>query len=100
MEALPKFLGIIAQGIQSNWWGIGCPSHCFSSGLPALVAAYCLGLASGLLLVAFFVLLHWLPPHLLSPPVSTAPVDPSARVRAYVHESAALGILQRRRRGG
>ena len=54
MDCVPKAIGIFASGVHSNWWGLGCPAHCFGSGLPALCAAFALGLLIGLIFGALF----------------------------------------------
>ena len=34
MDCVPKAIGIFASGVHSNWWGLGCPAHCFGSSCP------------------------------------------------------------------
>ena len=98
MEWVPKALGLITQGIHSNWWGIACPAHCFGSGLASLAAAFCLGLLLGLILGA--ILIAWFLEFLPRLPSTTASAagHPSARVRAYLHEPEAISRALRRRR--
>ena len=103
MEWAPKLLGFLVSGAHSNWWGIGCPAHCFGSGIPSLALAFLLGLCFGSLVtlaLGFWALGLLHPPHpaqaWVSPPPSVAPA--SDRLRAYLDEQSLLP-LQRRRRG-
>ena len=43
LELLRSLAGFIVQGSESNWWGLGCPSHCRGPGVGSLLAAYLLG---------------------------------------------------------
>ena len=36
---------ILGARAQSNWWGLGCPSHCSPSSLPFLTITFLLGLS-------------------------------------------------------
>ena len=33
MDWFPRFLGVLIHVSQSNWWGLGCPAHCFAAGV-------------------------------------------------------------------
>lgn len=101
MDWAPKVLRFILSGAQSHWWGLACPSHCFASGLPSLLAAYLLGLLSGLLLAVLLTLwgFGYLPAH---PPWTLASeasglVLPPERVKAYVNEQPLIALALRRR---
>ena len=84
-------LGLLQVGVQSNWWGLGCPSHCQGS---LLVIVLCL--ASGILLGVILTLgffreaLFAFPPREPQPIPQQAPPSPARpadlRLRAYLHE--------------
>ena len=46
LELLRALTAFVLQGSDSNWWGLGCPSHCRGPGIGSLVAAYLLGVLS------------------------------------------------------
>ena len=50
MEWVPSLFGLIVQGSQTNWWSVGCPAHCFGSGIPSFALAFGFGLTSGIIL--------------------------------------------------
>ena len=101
MDWVPKILGVLIQGSQSNWWGIGCPAHCFATGVPSLFLAFGFGLTSGIIIgiglclwVFGFGFTHPCP---AGSPSLAASRQPSDRVRAYLNESGPILQLRRRR---
>ena len=99
MDWIPKAIGFVVQGVNSNWWGIACPAHCFGVGLPSLLVATLLGLSLGF--IFGFLLCAWLagllpahPPHHPSEPGLGST---SSRLRAYLDEPSAI-VRSRRRR--
>lgn len=61
MDQVLRTLNFFVWGAQSNWWGLGCPSHCSSSSIPLLLLTFLLGLALGLLvwILGLFYLRFW-----------------------------------------
>ena len=53
LELLRALTSFVLQGSDSNWWGLGCPSHCRGPGLGSLLAAYLLGVLSILVWLLF-----------------------------------------------
>ena len=100
MEWAPKLIGVIASGVQSNWWGISCPSHCFASGLPSILASFSLGLLLGIFLSAIIGLWIFglLPPRPVRDPSPETPESSLDRLRGYLHEPAVTALQRRRRR--
>ena len=97
MEVASKLFGFVIQGVQTNWWGLSCPAHCFSAGIPALFCTFIFGLTSGLLLAALFFI--WTFGFVRATP-SEPPLAPSNsldRVRAYLNEPRQTSITRRRR---
>ncbi|CAE7778977.1 unnamed protein product [Symbiodinium sp. CCMP2592] len=43
LEPALQVIRLVAQGAQSNWFGIGCPSHCRGADLGLLLASFLLG---------------------------------------------------------
>lgn len=89
-SVLGSTLEFVRLGIATNWWGIGCPSHCGSSSFPLVVFALLFGLSTGILLglgLAFWI---------LALPSSVQPSSPEhptshlllrrSRLRAYLNE--------------
>ena len=62
LGALSTAVGFLKEGANSNWWGLGCPSHCSSPTFGFSVAVFFVGLLTGLLislaLVAYWLLLE------------------------------------------
>ena len=56
-------LSLLREGLQSNWWGIACPSHCQGTGLGLLVSIFFLGVCCGALFTlaagAYIYYIHW-----------------------------------------
>ena len=54
MSAIPgsvtNLLEFLRFGIVTNWWGLGCPSHCGAPSISSLGLAFSSGLGFGLLL--------------------------------------------------
>ncbi len=96
MDSFWGALRFLQLGVQSNWFGLACPSHCGSPSVGALLASYfggvltviVLGLAFGLRLVGFF----WLP---LAQSPEPQPAG-LARLARYLHEPS-NNTRQRRR---
>ena len=44
LDLLKSLLGLLQQGAETNWWGLGCPSHCRGPGLGSLCASFLLGI--------------------------------------------------------
>ena len=78
----------IITGSSSNWWGLGCPSHC-SGSLSVLALAFLSGSLSGVIFTLFLFRATLLTPSarqaVESPEV--VPARPrSLRLRPYLHE--------------
>ena len=43
LELFRNLAGLLIQGSESNWWGLGCPSHFRGPGIGGLLASYLLG---------------------------------------------------------
>ena len=76
MDLIPKALSFVVQGVNTNWWGIACPSHCFGVGLPGLAASLAVGLLAGFLLGLAFC--AWFC-GLLPLPARSVPTEVSSR---------------------
>ena len=50
---------LLQLGVSTNWFGLGCPSHCGSPAWPSLILAYLLGLFCGLAISAFLGTWIW-----------------------------------------
>ena len=57
MDWIPKALNLVISRVNTNWWGLSCPSHCFVSGEPSILAAFTCGFLSGILFG--IILLAW-----------------------------------------
>lgn len=78
-------LRFLQSGVQSNWWGFGCPLHCGHTTWGTLIAFYLAGLISGwisLILVALWIFGASI---LRGQPVVEPTVVPS-RLARYLHE--------------
>ena len=88
---IEQALGLLHLGISTNWWGLGCPSHCQGS---LLVVGLCW--ASGFLLGVVLTLVFFREALFAVPiRVPSSPPQPSSspptraadlRLRAYLHE--------------
>ena len=97
MDGAIKLLGFLGDGARTNWWGIGCASHCGAPSLPTLLLTFFAGTLFGLLLalgLGFKLGLFQLPS---SPPSSASSVPD--RLSAYLNEPAIHSIVRRRGRG-
>ena len=47
MGWLPRVFGMVVHGSPTNWWGVGCPAHCHTSGLPTVILPLALGFILG-----------------------------------------------------
>ena len=86
MDSFWGTLRFLQLGVQSNWFGLACPSHCGSPAVGSLLAAFLFGFLSCLVVVGAIGLrclgLPW--------PCFSPPVDPPshglARLSRYLHE--------------
>ena len=85
-------LGLLREGLQSNWWGLSCPSHCQSPGFGFLAVVYLLGCSSGALaVVCLGASYYWGfwglgPPAPLVARAEASSLRPrTARLRGYLH---------------
>ena len=98
-SSLGSLLELFRVGVATNWWGLGCPSHCGHSSFPALIFSFLAGLGLGLFLgvltllsLAFRFGILPVPPclssaHLSSSRPARAGAAPeSTRLRAYLNE--------------
>ena len=97
MSAIPASLGNLLEflrfGVVTNWWGLGCPSHCGTPSLSSFFLAFSSGLGFGLLLGLLLALFACFKIGLISGPFSLSPSWTSTRRRtgsdrlaAYVYE--------------
>ena len=102
MEGALRIISLVAEGAKSNWWGIGCPSHCGGLSLPLGLSLTLIGFLLGslctIILLIWLGLLHlWTssPPGLAT---SSEPRPVSSRLQAYLNESNRVSSLRRRER--
>ena len=73
LEPALQVLGLVAQGAQNNWFGIGCPAHCRGADLGLLLASFLFGLLTAsfawISLVFYFI-------YRPSGPTQSNPEDP------------------------
>ena len=81
---------LLQVGVSSNWWGLGCPSHCQGS-LLLLLLTLGFGVLLGVVFTVWFFrdsLLQGprreIPSYSPPPPTAKRPSD--LRLRAYLHE--------------
>ena len=92
-------LGLVLEGIKTNWWGLACPHHCTQPSVGLLGFCFLLGWISGL--ASTLVLVWWLSGFWCGPGSdivrgSSVRLASRARVLAsYLHEPT---LLQPRRR--
>ena len=82
LELATSLLSLVNQGSTSNWWGIGCPSHCRGPGLGSLLAAYLFGVLS---CIAIFALAYFRL-HLPAPSLEPVLTPARRRLSGYLHE--------------
>ena len=88
---IEQALRLVQSGVVSNWWGLGCPSHCQGS-LLTLGLTFCFGISLGVVLTVWFfrdILLKV--PCQGSFPSTASPSAPpprsvDLRLRSYLHE--------------
>ena len=51
-----EVLTLVSEGLNSNFWGLGCPVHCQGTSIAAVLCAYLLGLLSAAGLAILFFL--------------------------------------------
>ena len=97
MDTVIRGVQFLVSGAATNWWGLGCPSHCGAPSLPLLFTVLLLGTCFGLLLAillgAWLFFPSWTSAS--SPPVASSDL-PVARLRAYVHGRAAISKHRQR----
>ena len=100
MDWVPSALSVISQGVHTTWLGISCPSHCFGTGIPSLLATLPLGLSTGILLglaiCAWF--LGFFPGQNPRAAEDISLGHSSSRIRAYLDEPKAITPQPRQRR--
>ena len=94
--SVTSLLDFLKLGVESNWWGLSCPSHCGPPSWTALGLSALTGLGFGLFLgfglaCALGLRLGLLPFALrppVVPPVSrpSAGNHPGSRIQAYLYE--------------
>lgn len=93
MDTVFGVIRILQSGVTSNWWGLGCPSHCGGASWGVIFSAFLLGFLT--CLVILITLALWI--FGLRLPVPQAPQavpQPTSRLARYLDESARF-----RRRG-
>ena len=89
LDPVLQVVRLLSQGASSNWFGLGCPSHCRGSDLGVVLAAFLFGFlcasVGGLLLLITFVVRA----PASGPDVSAAPAEPQPllrrRLQGYLH---------------
>ena len=76
---------LLISGVRSNWWGLSCPAHYFSSSVPALLLTFSLGLSFGIILG--FALCAWIFGFRPQLPFQPAPWDSPPR-----YDEVCLGL--------
>ena len=89
-------LSFLQSGVNSNWFGLGCPQHCRGSDFGGLIAAFLLGFLLGVVVVAWVLLKCLYPTRVVEQPQgpvfsswAAPPAAPSSRLRSRlsgVHE--------------
>lgn len=94
VEVVARFLQgveIFRWGLLTNWWGLGCPSHCGSPAASSLLLCLILGFFLGFalcLFICYFVLgafLRDLPAPQRGPPPASWQEAHIHRLRGYLH---------------
>ena len=92
LEQAFQVVSLLSQGASTNWFGIGCPSHCRGADIGIILAAFLFGFltASAVGLALFLSFCLRAPEPSRSHPV-IAPDPPLLRRRllGYVHERGA-----------
>ena len=92
LELFRSLAGILIQGSESNWWGLGCPSHCRGPGFGGLLASYLLGILTVLCLWLLWIgAARDLRPPAVAEPQVTRTLSTGARKRlaGYSHGQGA-----------
>ena len=55
MDQAFRWVALLSQGLQSNFWGLGCPPHCQAFPLSSFLLAFLIGWLLGLLSLASFL---------------------------------------------
>ena len=87
MDTVFGVIRILQSGVTSNWWGLGCPSHCGGASWGVIFSAFLLGFLT--CLVILITLALWI--FGLRLPVLQAPQavpQPTSRLARYLDESA------------
>lgn len=95
MDQAVQFVSIAAQGLRTNFWGLGCPAFCGQFPLSAFLSSFLIGWLFGLF-TALWILLSIFPV-LLQPSGPAGPNLSSAasqRLAGYLYER---NLLPRRR---
>ena len=86
-------LGLLKEGIQTNWWGLACPAHCQSPGLGLLLVVFLAGCLSGILFGGLaLVYFYWVYLRTLGP-APAAQAQPSASRLSRRQASLLRGYL-------
>ena len=95
MDQAFRWVALLSQGLQSNFWGLGCPPHCQAFPLSSFLLAFLIGWLLGLLSLASFLgLLPVSSAHLPQAPQSGhSPLSrhTSDRLQLYLHERGLRG---------
>ena len=89
MDRFLTYTSVLAQALQTNWFGLGCPWHCGSFPLSAFLLAFITGWLAGVLSVLLCLLYWpwiWACPQAVNPPVPTRAPASNSRLAAYLHE--------------
>ena len=96
--SVTSVLDFVRFGVETNWWGLGCPLHCGSPSVTALLLSFLSGLGFGLFLGALTIIylafklgfLSWpsfLVPAHTNPPAAPPAANPGAnRLLGHLHE--------------
>lgn len=73
--SLPAYVGLVLEGLRSNFWGLGCPAFCVQPSFGLLLATFLVGWILGVACTIFPVL--WVCGVLPLPSWDRAPAHPS-----------------------
>ena len=95
MDQAVQVLSVAAQGLRTNFWGLGCPAFCGQFPLSAFLCSFLIGWLLG---IATSFWIFWTLQPLLQPPSGPAgsflSSAASQRLAGYLHERQ---LLPRRR---
>ena len=87
-------LSFLKEGVQTNWWGLACPSHCQSTSWAVVLLTFVIGWLCGIIFLGLVVVyIYWghfwtweqAAEDFVSPAASRLARQRAARLRGYLY---------------